>query len=109
MSRIVNVPMLFRLWNSDMTDDELCIELRIVRATMGRLARQYGLKARHWAKADPHRRPDDPTPEEIEERAALERSRWTPEEERRRAVGRCGGAVEIANYVFDGRQCAFRY
>ena len=109
MSRKVNVPLLFSLWHTDMSDDDLCIELRIVRATMSRIARQYGLAARYWAKADPHRRPDDPTPEEIEERAAIERSRWTPEEEERRAVGRHGASVEVASYVFDGRQCAFRY
>lgn len=105
----VNVPELFRLWNSDMTDDEVCVELRIVRATMTRLAKQYGLKARHWAKGDPNRRPDDPTPEQIAERAAIERSRWSPEEEQRRAVGRGHGAVEVARYVYDGRQCAFLY
>ncbi len=108
MPRKVNVPELFRLWASDMSDDELCISLRIVRATMSKLASRYGLPPRYHAKGDPQRRPDDPTPEEIAERAAIERSRWTPEEEQRRAVGRCG-VLEVTNYVFDGRQCAFRY
>lgn len=107
MSRKVNVPLLFRLWFSDMSDDDLCIEMRIVRATMTRLAKRYGLPQRLHAKGDPHRRLDDPTEEEIAERAAIERSRWTPEEEKRRAVGR--SSVEIQSYVYDGRQCAFRY
>lgn len=108
MPRKVDVPNLFRLWASDISDDELCIALRIVRATMTRLARRYGLPPRLHAKGDTQRRPDDPTPEEIVERAAIERSRWTPEEEERRAVGR-GRRVEVTNYSFDGRQCAFRY
>jgi hypothetical protein len=108
MSRKVDVPELFRLWASDMSDDDVCISLRIVRATMTKLARQYGLPPRLHAKADPLRRPDDPTPEEIAERAAIERSRWTPDEEARRAVGG-RRVVEVAKYSFDGRQCAFLY
>jgi hypothetical protein len=107
MSRLVNVPMLFRLWFSDLSDDDLCIELRIVRATMSRLAKQYALPPRLTAKGDPQRRLDDPTAEEIAERAAIERSRWTPEEEKRRAVGR--RAVEVAAYEFDVQQRVFRY
>ena len=107
MSRIVNVPMLFRLWFSEISDDDLCIELRIVRATMARLAKQYALPPRLHSKGDPQRRLDDPTEKEIAERAAVERSRWTPEEEKRRAVGR--RAVEIAAYEFDVQQRVFRY
>ena len=107
MSRKVNVPLLFRLWFSQISDDDLCIELRIVRATMGRLAKQYALPPRLHSKGDPQRRLDDPTEKEIAERAAVERSRWTPEEEKRRAVGR--RAVEVAAYAYDGRQGVFRY
>jgi hypothetical protein len=99
---------LFRLWFSTATDDEVCIELRIVRATMAKLARKYGLPARLHAKADGQRRPDDPTPQEIVERAAIERSRWSPEERERRIVGG-SRRVEVADYAYDGRQCAFRY
>jgi hypothetical protein len=99
--------MLFRLWFSEISDDDLCIELRIVRATMARLAKQYALPPRLHSKGDPQRRLDDPTEKEIAERAAVERSRWTPEEEKRRAVGR--RAVEIAAYEFDVQQRVFRY
>ena len=81
MSRIVNVPMLFRLWFSEISDDDLCIELRIVRGTMARLAKKYALTPRLFSKGDPQRRLDDPSEEEIAERAAVERSRWTTEEE----------------------------
>lgn len=105
MSKKVNVPLLFRLWFSQISDDDLCIELRIVRSRLRLLAIQYALPKRTRPQGDPHRRLDDPTEEEIAERAAVERSRWTPEEEKRRAVGRRD--VEIASYGYDGRQ--FRY
>ena len=50
MSRIVNVPMLFRLWFSEVSDDDLCIELRIVRGTMARLAKKYALPPRLFSR-----------------------------------------------------------
>jgi hypothetical protein len=46
------------------------------------------------------RRPQEPvpTPEEIEERAAQQRAKWTPEEEQRRRVGGRSAAYTVPSF-----------
>jgi hypothetical protein len=97
----IDVPKLFRLWHSNMTNEAICAELGVVASTFSRLGRVYGLKPRTHIRARFHQK-DDPTIEEIMERAAAIRESWSPAEERRRRVGESQGRVELANYVYCG-------
>lgn len=82
--RGINVPELFRLWNSDMTNTELCEHFQITGGSLWSLRKKYGLPQRpRVTHRDTLRRPEDPTPEEIVERAAEMRARRSAEEKKR--------------------------
>jgi hypothetical protein len=106
----IDVPTLFRLWHSDMRSDDIAVELGITRDQLYR--------AKVWLKL-PNRlvrynekakqRLNDPTPEEIEERAAVVRAGWPPGEAEKRLVGRRAERVEIRDYKFCRDTCVFSY
>jgi hypothetical protein len=77
---------LQRLWFDDSLNTcEIADRLGVSMNTIYRERTILGLPKRYSGK-----RQDcelDPTPEQIEERALEVRSRWTPEEERRRGAG----------------------
>lgn len=107
---VVDVPQLYRLWYSDLKGPEVCAALGISDSSLQRLRVRYKLPARtHIGGPKGNRHMVDPTPEEIEERAAIERAKWSPEEERRRRVGAIANRVELRQYAFNGRHCAFNY
>jgi hypothetical protein len=105
MSDRINTVELYRLWTSQERKEDICRLLGVTREGLYRLQKQHKL---------PHRNPirlgtkkyADPTPDEIAERTAEVRSRWTPEEWARRCVCREQG-VQFRSFAYDGRQCAF--
>lgn len=81
MVKEVNVPLLFRLWNdATKTPQDVAKELGVTCQTVERIRRRYGLHRKETPRKE---RPLKwvPTPQEIEQRAAEVRSRWTPERE----------------------------
>lgn len=71
-----------KAWKSSENVKEASERLGITDQSAYYWARKFGLS---MFCADPDE--NSPTPEEIEERAAEVRSRWSPEEEQRRIVG----------------------
>jgi hypothetical protein len=102
-----DVPTLFRLWASGMPEREICLEMNIRQGSF------YAIKDRLKLPPRPAAKPEDefaaaplPTPEEIAERAAILRAKWTPEEEERRRVGRGIDRVALRHYRLDHRNFA---
>lgn len=104
----IDMEVLRSLWNSPMRSDKICDELGITRGGLFRLARKHrlGLRPRD-VETHCERRADDPTLEEIEERAAAIRARWSPFETRQRMVGARYARVEIKKFVFDRETYTF--
>jgi hypothetical protein len=102
-----DVPTLFRLWASGMPEREICLEMDIRHGSFHAIKDRLKLPPRRPAKPE-----DDfaaaalPTPEEIAERAAIARAKWTPEEEERRRVGWRRGGVGLRAFSFDHRSYA---
>lgn len=87
----MDVPRLFRLWHDYTVSNEELMKLLDIKVGMFyRLREHYKLPKRPpqcWKRKidmESHDLQDDPTPEEIAERAAFCRSRWTEAEEARR-------------------------
>lgn len=105
--RDINVQELFRLWHSPMTNTELCRHFEINGGSLWSLRKKYGLPPRPRVEVrDTLRRPDDPTPEEIAERAAECRAKRSRQErERNERAGRVRWV--LPSYAFNGRDCSF--
>lgn len=95
------------LWFTDLRNDELAAALGVHRGSLQTLRERYGLPLRpHHSPKATNTRLDDPTADEIEERAAECRAKWSREEEERRLVaGR--RRYEFPRYQYDGRNAAF--
>lgn len=102
----IDVPKLFRLWHSPLTNEAICAEFGCVSSTLSKLGRIYGLPPRTHIRGQYHQK-DDPTIEEIIERAAAIRSTWSAEEEKKRRVGEHQGRVEIRNFIYSETSRSF--
>lgn len=92
----IDVPLLFKLWTGPLEIREIAEQLGLRESFVGKLARRYKLPHRPKRKAvDNGRRVDDPTPEEIAERAAWCRERRSQVTDDKR--------VEIRTYHYDDR------
>jgi hypothetical protein len=102
----MEVVKLFQLWNDhSVSNQELMKLLGITKHQF------YAAKARHSLPRRPSEchipssarfpREVDPTPEEIEARAAAVRMKWTPDEEERRRVGPRAEAWRPPAFRFD--------
>lgn len=82
----MDVPRLFKLWHDySIANEELMKLLDVKPGAFYRLRVRYGLPSRPmqcWRGT--HDESDDPTPEEIAERAAECRQKWSPPERERR-------------------------
>jgi hypothetical protein len=101
----INTVELYRLWTSQERKEDICRLLGINRDGLYRLQKLHKLPPRVPIRLG-KKKFEDPTPDEIAERCAEVRSRWTPEELARRAVCRDHG-VRFRSFTYDGRQCAF--
>ena len=84
---------LRRLWSAGVSADAIAAHLGIRRQKLHELRRLHGIPDRPNKF---RRRPEDPTPEEIEERKRECRERRPPDEQG-------PGRVEIKQFHFDGR------
>lgn len=96
-----------RLWFSDLRNDELADALGVPRGAIYRIRVRFGLPARvrHARKGTAAHKPD-PTIDEIAQRAAEIRSRWSRIDEESRWVGGQRG-YQFPSYSYDGRTVAF--
>lgn len=104
----IDVPRLFQLWHTTMSNTELCLALGVSRSRLDVLRIRYKLPRRPRVRKE---RVDasesDPSAEEIAARAAEIRAGWSEVEEQRRIVGRQQARWAAPRYCFDGRDTAF--
>lgn len=94
--RLYNVLELFRLWNTDLRQEEIAEKLGISPSQLKSAAYRHGLKPRSGRVVV---KPlDDPTPVEIEARCLEIQSQWSEEERRRRLVGGGTGRWTVPSY-----------
>lgn len=105
MSEPVNVADLFRLWSSGESVSDIALALGISQSMLYRLKWQYGLPSRQ--RGGVAFTIVDPSPEEIAERAAVERSRWSEDERHRRIVGNRHVRWTAPAFRYDGRYSHF--
>ena len=86
MRKSIDVPLLFKLWHTELKNDELASRIGVARGHLWYLRQKYGLPGRKKRRTRPPS--DDPTPEEIAERCAEVRRGWSAEEEARRLCGK---------------------
>jgi len=97
----VSLPLLFKLWQSKKRNDQIAVELGCARGTLANLVRKHKLPKRPQSLDAPrHSVYPDPTPSEIEERAAYIRSTWS-ETERQSRLASAYRTVRAQVVVFD--------
>lgn len=94
-----DVAEMFRLWASELKNDEIAERLGITRGQMWSLSRRLKLPQRPdhlraWCE-NTGRTKDDPSPEEIVQRAAEVRAGWDDATRLQRTVGRVNRRYEI--------------
>ncbi len=95
-----------RLWFSDASLAEVCETLGITGGSLWHLQNKHALPVRGRPR-DTTRRPDDPTPEQIKERAAECRKKRSKEERaRNEQTGRV--AYEIPAFAYHCHSGSFR-
>lgn len=107
MGRVTDVEYLRSLWSSDITNAELCRRLNVSGGSLHDLRKRHSLPPRpEYDNSRSYRAPNDPTPEEIEARAAECRARRTADHE---AIAERAGKVrwELPEYSFCARTCSF--
>lgn len=80
--RLYDVLELFRLWNTDMRQEEIAEKLGISTAQLKSAAYRHGLRPR--AGRVVKRETDDPTPDQIAAMCLELQSKWSDEERMRR-------------------------
>jgi len=95
----IDVAEVFRLWASDLKNDEIADQIGITRGQMWSLSRRLKLPQRPdhlraWTE-NSGRQKDDPTPEQIAERAAEIRQGWDAATRENRAVCRTPRRYQI--------------
>ena len=102
----LDVQELFRLWAKNLSQQEICDRLGIRRGSFWEIRRRLKLPRRERDRQPVKREiaaDYEPTPDEIKERAAEIRLRWSPAEEARRRSYR---AVEVTKFRFSQRDFA---
>lgn len=97
-----------KLWEEGLPQHDICIQLGIKTGTFWHIKKLIGLPRResdrvrsttfYWGA--------DPSPEEIAERAAAERAKWTPQERAKRERW-MRPPVELQSYEYNGVHCTF--
>jgi hypothetical protein len=100
----ISLPKLFELWQSDMRTDKIAEALGCTRGKLYNLAYKHKLGSRpeslHSLKKSVH---PDPTPSEIEERAAAIRATWTAQDRSTRMASAYRLKHVTATVFFDTR------
>jgi hypothetical protein len=85
---IIDVPKLFRLWHTDLTNEALAREMGVSRKYLWQVRKRYGLPERKHKR---NTNIKDPTQDEIREACARIRERWSNEERERRTCSSAPG------------------
>lgn len=93
----LDVEKFVEAYFSQARNEELSLRFNLTRMRIAELRQLLGLPSR-LLHLDSKPAEPDPTPEEIIERAADVRSRWSPEERERRAVGASRRPVCVLSY-----------
>lgn len=106
MQKPIDVPLLFQLWYTDIENRALAERLGIAASRLWEIRKRYGLPPRRHERKEKF--PDDPTPEEIEQRCAAIRRKWTQAEEALRLVGRATAWRPPSYSSYDRQSMSFR-
>lgn len=107
MKKHLDAKKVFELWHSDLRNDEVAVALGVSRNYLAKVRSRYGLPKRPDERGVHEE--DNPTPEQIAERAAEIRSRWSESEHRLRQVGATRARWQPPRYVYDGRNSVFSH
>lgn len=101
----LDVPALFRLWATNVPQDEICARLGIRRGSLWEIRDRLKLPSRECDRPPPPtgKAGTDPTPAEIAQATAAIRETWHPEEEERRRGYR---PVAVRQFAFRPRDYA---
>ena len=105
---VVNVKRLCELWAGNMGTMQIAAAMGLTKTQVWSASRRLGLPTRPRSGSDRDQR-ENPTPEQIAQRAAEVRAGWPPGEEEKRLVGPRRKRYSIPNYSFNGRDCAFQH
>lgn len=103
-------PKIFRkLWRQNVPISELAKIFRVSEAIISATAVKLKCEQPNVQQdeLDMEWQPNDPTLEEIAERAADIRARWSDDEKIRRAGGTVKSYVVLKHYAYDGRTASF--
>jgi hypothetical protein len=101
----LDVPTLWRMWAEGVREAEICERLKIRPGSFWQIRQRLKLPKRQCDRSIDFSQAEPPTPEEIAERAAAVRLKWSPEEEARRRCASDAG-VQMRCYHFDHRNHA---
>jgi len=102
----IYLPQLFELWQSEIRTDQIAIQLGCSRCHLYNLARKHKLGRRPATLSALRYAPQpDPTPSEIEERAAAIRATWTLQERSTRTASAYRLRHVTATVFDDTRDC----
>lgn len=109
MARLnINAAELFRLWRTDLTNEELCRQIGVSRSTLDVLRMRYKLPRRKLERKNPRDYVEnDPSAEEIAVRTAEIRAGWPEGEAERRMVGFRSRTWEMPAFAFKPREHSF--
>lgn len=107
MKKQLDAKKIFELWHSDLRNDEVAVSLGVSRNYLTKIRSRYGLQKRPDERGTHDN--EDPTPEEIAERAAEIRERWTESERKLREVGAVRKRWQPPRYAYDGRNSVFSH
>lgn len=94
------------LWDRNSLPTELAAHFNVSKSAIYTLAEHYKLGKRAWARDRLEQTEIDPSPEEIRERAAEMRQKWSDDERYRRAHGFLP-RVEIRRFAYNGVSVCF--
>ena len=103
----IDVKRLFALWGGNMGTMQIAAAMGLTKNQVWSAARRLGLPTRPRSGSDRDQR-ENPTPEQIAERAAAVRAGWPEGEAERRMVGQRQRRWSLPSYAYNGRDCAFQ-
>jgi hypothetical protein len=97
------------LWKNNLTIDELAAFFDVSDEAIRIAAKnlQFANKRKIKQELSNEWQPGDPTPEEIKERAAIVRQKWSESERFRRMGLRVAGPVNLKRFVYNVRSSSF--
>lgn len=102
----VNVPLVFSLWHSQMSNPELAAALGVKPSYLATIRLRFKLPLRRHVQSVGDKS-ESPSTDEIKARAAEIRRGWSAEERQKRATGLRRRRWTPPSYDYDHRQSVF--